>query len=375
MKLAIVYDAVYPFVRGGAERRYHELALRLARSGHDVHWYCQRYWDGPRTWRKDGITYHGVCRARPLYTRRGRRSMLEALVFGLAALRMVAGRYDVVDCCAFPFFSTFAARLAVAVRGGRLVSTWHEFWGSDYWREYLGPLGGVGAVVERATARCSGRIIAVSATTATRLGAVVDGKPVVVLRNGVATTAFRAAGPQRVDTDVLYVGRLCDYKDVELLLAAVRTAARTRPSLSCSIVGDGPHRHHLEKLAAELGVAERVRFGGALPSSEEVYDAMQAARVLVLPSRREGFGIVVVEANAVGTPAIVVAHPDNSAVELIGGRNGLVAAPDAAELAAAIDRILAEPPGTRADAAREAAQRFSWDTIAEEYARVLEAAP
>ena len=89
MRLAIVYDAVYPFVRGGAERRYHELASRLARSGHEVHWYGMHYWDGPRVWHHQGITYHGVCRPMRLYTSGGRRSILQALVFGVATLRLI----------------------------------------------------------------------------------------------------------------------------------------------------------------------------------------------------------------------------------------------------------------------------------------------
>src|SRR5258708_29960872 len=69
IKIAIVYDAVYPYSLGGGERRYYELATRLAQSGHDVHWFGMHWWDGPRVMHKDGVTYHSICPKLPLYTR------------------------------------------------------------------------------------------------------------------------------------------------------------------------------------------------------------------------------------------------------------------------------------------------------------------
>ncbi len=371
MKLAIVYDAVYPYVQGGAERRYYELALRLADRGHEVHWYGMWYWDGPRTVCKDGITYHGVCRAMPLYSRSGRRSISQAIVFGLTTLRLVSAQYDVIDCCAFPYFSTFSARVAVGLRGGKLVSTWHEFWGNEYWRSYLGLLGLVGQTIERAAASVSGQIIAVSATTARQLLVACPGLSVNVLHNGVDNRALQRVAPDRQACDLIYVGRLCDYKDIELLLDAVARVAESRPDLVCRIVGGGPHRSTLEAYAAQVGVSERVQFAGSLTSSEEVYAALASARVLVLPSRREGFGIVVVEANALGVPVVVAAHPRNSAVELIEAKNGIVAAPNVTAVASAIDQFLIEPPGERSRACREAGRRYDWDMIAVRYESLL----
>ncbi|MFH1722874.1 MAG: glycosyltransferase family 1 protein, partial [Candidatus Altiarchaeota archaeon] len=60
MKIAYVTDVVYPHVKGGCERRIAELALRLAKRGHEVHVYSQKYWEGPSVVVKDGVTYHGV---------------------------------------------------------------------------------------------------------------------------------------------------------------------------------------------------------------------------------------------------------------------------------------------------------------------------
>ena len=371
MRIAIVYDAVYPYSFGGGERRYYELAIRLARAGHEVHWYGMCWWTGPRIIHKDGVTYHGICPKLPLYTRSGRRSIIQALIFGLAAIQLVGGRFDVVDCCGFPYFSIFTARLAVAVRGGRLVSTWHEVWGREYWVSYLGWLGLLGHIVELAAARIPHDVIAVSRSTASRLAAIRQGD-VTVLPNGVDSDAIGAVSPKEYSCDIIYAGRLCDFKDIELLLSATALLALTRPSLTCRVVGSGPHQSALEMFALNAGIADRVEFEGSLPGNE-FYAAIASARAFVLPSQREGFGIVVLEANAAGVPVVVAAHPGNWAVELVGNGNGLIAAPTAVSVAAALERLLDEPPGTRADACREMARRFDWDKVAAGYqARLLE---
>jgi glycosyltransferase involved in cell wall biosynthesis len=372
MRIAIVYDAVYPYSLGGGERRYYELANRLARAGHEVHWYGMHWWSGPRIIQKDRVTYHGICPQLPLYTSSGRRSIIQALVFGLAVIQLVGGRFDVVDCCGFPYFSIFAARLAVAVRGGQLVSTWHEVWGREYWISYLRWLGLIGCIVELAAARIPDLVIAVSRSTASRLTAIRHGD-VMVLPNGVDSEVIGAVSPNEHSCDIIYAGRLCDFKDVELLLSAVALLAHARPSLTCRIVGSGPHRSALEIFSLNLGIAGRVEFEGALPGNE-FYAAIASARAFVLPSQREGFGIVVLEANAAGIPVVVAAHPGNWAVELVGDGNGLIVAPSAVSVAAALEQLLDEPPGIRADACREMARRFDWNTVAARYqARLLEA--
>lgn len=371
IKIAIVYDAVYPYSLGGGERRYYELATRLAQSGHDVHWFGMRWWKGPRVMHLDGVTYHGICPNLPLYTSSGRRSIIQALVFGLAAVWLICYRFDVVDCCGFPYFSLFSARLAVALRGGQLVSTWHEVWGREYWFSYLRWLGLIGDFIERMAARIPGLIIAVSDSTASRLTAMRRGH-VIVVPNGVDSDAIAAIAPNEFSCDIIYAGRLCDFKDIELLLSAVALLARTRPSLTCQIVGQGPHLAALEIFARNAGVADRVRFEGPLPGNA-FYAAIASARALVLPSQREGFGIVVLEANAAGVPVVVAAHPGNWAVELVENGNGIIVEPTAVSVAAALDQLLDEPPGIRADLCREIARRFDWNAVAAGYqAQLLE---
>jgi glycosyltransferase involved in cell wall biosynthesis len=375
VKIAIVYDAVFPHVKGGAERRYYELAVRLAARGHEVHWYGMRYWEGPRVQTRDGVVYHGVCRALPLYVAGGRRSIVQALVFGLACLRLIRRRYDVIDCCGFPFFSLFSARVATALRGGLLVSTWHEVWGPSYWAGYLGRLGFAGAAVERFAAAVPHSIVAVSSATADRMAGDLGRRgSIAVLPNGVDAELIESAPRPPQSHDIAYAGRLCDFKDVELLIAALPQVLASRPQTTCTIIGDGPHRLVLEEFAASTGVAAAIRFAGFVEDQQEFYGLVNASRVLALPSRREGFGIIVLEANAGGVPVIVADHPDNFARELVSGENGEVVAPVADAMAVALLRVLREAPGSREAACRDAARGHHWDSIAIRYEKLLEEA-
>ena len=146
--------------------------------------------------------------------------------------------------------------------------------------------------------------------------------------------------------------------------------ARKRiPKLKASIIGDGPERDKVIQEVERLGLQDVVDVPGFVTAAM-VHASLANALCLVLPSRREGYGLVVVEAAACGTPSIVVAGPDNAAVELIAeGENGYVAAsssPD--DLAAAIVRVHQDGSALRSATAAwfsRNAERLSLDSSLE----------
>jgi len=358
--VALVYDAVYPFQKGGGERRFHEIGRHLG----GVELYGMKGWPGAaRSTMVDGVRVHALCRARPLYTRDGRRSIPQALLFGLACLKLLGRRFDVIDCCGFPYFSLFACRLVATVRRKPLVSTWHEVWGRAYWRAYLGRLGAVGWAVERLAARLPDEIITVSATTARRLREELGYRgPIHLVPNGYDPAAVARAGRADGDAEVVFIGRLIAEKRVDLLIDALALLAAEGTPPRCRIVGDGPERAALTARAARLGLTGHVEFTGALAGAEDVLATIKAARVLALPSVREGFGMVVLEANACGVPVVTVRHPGNAAAELIAEEvNGWVVEPTADALAAAIRRAVDRP----GDAARITShvRGYAWPAV------------
>jgi glycosyltransferase involved in cell wall biosynthesis len=365
----LVYDAVYPYQKGGGERRFRALAEQLAAAGCEVDLYGMRGWKGrapvqvsPR------VRLHGLCRSRRMYTDSGRRSVLQSVLFGLACFKLIGRRFDVIDCCGFPFFSLFSCRVVAAVRRRPLVSTWHEVWGPAYWRDYLGPVGGrIGALVERAAVTLPDRIICPSRMTGRRV--VTDlgyRRTVFLLPNGVDARLADAVPRTDREVDVVFVGRLIPDKNVDLLLRALARLAADGCPVRGLVVGDGPERRRLEQLRSELGLDSSVTFTGSLVGSGDVLSAMKAAKVLVLPSTREGFGMVVLEANACGVPVITVSSPSNAAAELIHhGRNGWVVPPDVDALADAVRDAVSTP--APAGVAAHVAD-YSWERLADRYA-------
>jgi glycosyltransferase involved in cell wall biosynthesis len=370
MRICFVYDALFPYVSGGAERRNYEFARRLAER-HDVHVVTWQYWSGPATIKQDGVTLHGVGRPAPLYGADGKRTLREAVAFALRVLPvLIRQRFDVIDWAAIPFVPLPAVWIAARVTRARLVVTWHELWGA-HWLEYLPHrpvVARLARLLEKTTTRVGSRLVAVSPFTAQRLvEAGVAAERIVVLPNGVDVRRF-ATGPARRRTwDIVFVGRLIDEKRVDLLLHALAMVKRTRPRVRCAVVGDGPERQRLQALAAELGVVGNVRFTGRVDDAE-VTDYLRSAKVFTLPSEREGFGIVAIEAQAAGCVPVVVRGPHSAAATLIDdGVNGVGCAPTADALATAVVSLLTGPKRRARLQANGlvAAREYDWDRLAE----------
>jgi glycosyltransferase involved in cell wall biosynthesis len=343
MRVCLVYDCLFPHTVGGAERWYRNLAERLAGEGHQVTYLTLRQWErgsGPAV---PGVDVRVVGPRLALYTKRGRRRLLPPLVFGAGVLWHLVrhGRnYDVVHTASFPYFSLLAAALAGVGWRYRLVVDWHEVWTRSYWREYLGRVAGaVGWLVQLICVRVPHRAFCFSRLHAARLRAEGHRHNIVTLPgeyNGpLETRPARTAEPV-----VVFAGRHIPEKRVPAIPPAIARARESLPDLRAVILGDGPQRDEVVGLIAKLGLDGAIDAPGFV-SSETVDDVMGRALCLVLPSRREGYGMVVIEAAARGTPSVVVAGPDNAAVELVSeGENGFIAASASPEdLAGAISAV------------------------------------
>lgn len=369
LRIGLVYDALYPYVTGGAEKRYRELAVRLAQR-HQIHYLTWRFWDGPNEVVEDGVTLHGVGPAPSLYGADGKRTVREAAAFSARLLPLLLRqRLDVIDCSATPYVPLYAAWLASRLSHTPLVATWHEFWG-DHWLEYL-PRRPIVARVARALESGSRRLgdvsVSVSEFTARRMGLAAGDDRCPIVGNGVELEAIRHARRDPGEVDLVFVGRLIDEKRVDLLLEAIHALAGDFPDLRCTVIGDGPERAALEGRAIRLGLAGRVTFAGRVEASR-VYAVMKAARILVMPSLREGFGITVAEAQACGAVPVVVRSSLSAAPALLqDGVDGILCDPTPASLAAALASLLSAPRRVAAmsRSARLASRQYDWDRLAD----------
>jgi teichuronic acid biosynthesis glycosyltransferase TuaC len=174
---------------------------------------------------------------------------------------------------------------------------------------------------------------------------------VVHLGTDLPPLGERAAGELLVT-----VGHLIARKRHADVLRAMALLRERRPALRYRVIGDGPERGALERLAADLQLAERVRFDGQLPHPEALRRAREGA-LFVLPSVDEAFGVAYVEAMAAGIPAIGTrGEPGPEEIAAAGDGMRLVAAGDVEALAREIDALLDDrDAGAAARATVEAA--------------------
>ncbi len=225
--------------------------------------------------------------------------------------------------------------------------------------------------------RNAAKVVAVSQGVADHLrrivGLAVD--RVVVIHNPIVfpLLASRAAAP--VDEAwygtgqppvILGIGRLEPQKDFATLIRAVATLRRDRP-VRLRILGEGPLRGDLEALVREQGLEGEAQLAGFC---DNPFAQMRHAGVVVLSSIFEGFGNVLVEAMACGTPVVSTDCPSGPAEILGGGRFGrLVGVGDVPALAAAIGATIDQPPDPQVLRAR--ADDFSVDRVVRRYLEVL----
>jgi glycosyltransferase involved in cell wall biosynthesis len=331
VRIAIVYDCLFPNTVGGAERWYRDLAKHL-QERHEVTYLTRRQWDGA-----EPATPFRVVAVSPggeLYTRSGRRRIWPPIRFGIGVfwhLLRHGRRYDVVHSDAFPYFSLVGAWLAIRVRrNSGLVVDWFEVWSRAYWREYLGRLGGwVGDAIQRLCIALPDRSFVFSRLHERRLLEQGHRAPLVRLTGLYAGDSAelddRSGREPAKQPLVVFAGRHIAEKRVALIPDVIAVARRELPELRCVIYGDGPEREKVRERVSTLGLEQIVHLPGKVPE-EEVGVGIAGASCLLLPSVREGFGLVVVEAVAAGTPAVVVEGPDNAAAELVTpGINGFLA--------------------------------------------------
>jgi phosphatidyl-myo-inositol dimannoside synthase len=204
----------------------------------------------------------------------------------------------------------------------------------------------------------------------------------VIHPGGAVGAAAAAAAPEPAESRVLLsVGRLVDaYKGHDMVIRALPLILAREPNARYVVVGDGPRRRYLERLAASLSVAHAVRFVGEA-SDDEVDAWYRRCEVFVLASREsgvsggaEGYGMVFVEANLRAKP-VVGGRAGGVPDAVVDGETGLLVDPlDPAAIADAVTRLLDEPALAARlgdDGRRRALDELSWPRYTERFAAIL----
>jgi glycosyltransferase involved in cell wall biosynthesis len=283
------------------------------------------------------------------------------------------GRYDIVLECLnkLPFFSPLYSAAPV-------LALCHHLFGDAAFLQVAWPIAATVWSAERLVPPLYRREHFVTISESTRDDLVRRGvapERVEVHHPGID----RPAGPlpkiEERPPRIAFVGRLERYKNVDVLLRAVARIANRFPEAELVVIGQGGDRDRLERVAAELGVASRVRFAGFVSDAER--DAVLAdSRVCVCPSTKEGWGLTVVESNAFGVPNVATDAPGLRDSVRDGETGFLVPDGDVAAFADRIAVLLGDDAlaGRMSAAALEWSRRFDWERATDQMAAALEAA-
>jgi glycosyltransferase involved in cell wall biosynthesis len=346
---------------GGAETHLHEVFGRLARKSHTVTALVSG-WPGcaPRA-ELDGIEVH----------RSGGRHTFSLTAPAYCRRRLAGRRFDVVveDLNKVPLFTPLWTR-------SRVVLLTHHLFGLTAFQAGPWPVAAATVLLERPISLVYRRTPAVAVSESTKEDLVRRGlRPelITVIPNGIDVDFFTPAPEARaVRPTLAFLGRLKEYKRVDLVIDAVRLLADRGVDVDFLIAGEGDQRGALEGRVRRLGLDDRVTMLGFLGETEK-RDLLRRAWIHVLTSPKEGWGISNLEAAACGTPSVVSDAP-GLRESVVDGATGLhVPHGDVQALADAIGRLVADRD-LRERMGRQAsdfARTFSWEAAADAFERYL----
>lgn len=343
---------------GGSEVYVEAMAAGLVRHGARVTVFCAAHDQAPADEVVDGVRF----------VRRG----THVGIYVLGMLHLLLRRFGRVDLVVdvqngLPFFTRLATRRPVVV----LVHHVHR----EQWPVvFPGRLGRVGWWIERRLAPAlyrTSQYIAVSRATRGELIALgVDKSRIAVVHNGTSPAPHVAT--RRSPTPLLCVlGRLVPHKQVEHAVDAVVALRQRHPGVRLSIVGSGWWDEDLHKYVAEAGAADLVHFEGHADEQRK-HEILAASWLMLLPSLKEGWGLVIGEAGVHGVPTVAYRSAGGTRESIQDEYSGVLVE-DRGHFVAAVGALLDDPVRRQrlGEGARAMSHTFAWSHSQDSFAHVL----
>lgn len=373
LNIAIISDAIYPYNKGGKEKRLFEISTRLAKRGYDVTIYCMKWWPGNEIVKfENGVKLQAISKLYPLYSGK-RRSFKQAIFFTLSTMKLLKEDFDIIDADHMPHLVMFPLKFVSLIKRKKFYATWNEVWGKEYWNKYLGKLGTIAFFIEWLSARLPDEIIAVSEHTKLKLISDLKVKQKIsVVPNGIDYNQIKEVEPAFEKSDVIYAGRLLEHKNVDLIIKSISELKDKFQNIKCLIIGNGPEEKKLKELVKIFDLQKNIIFLDFLKDHTALYSLFKSSKVFAFPSTREGFGIAALEANACGIPFVTSNNVNNATKNLIEEqiKNGEIALPKPEEIAKKIELLIKKSNEFKKNKFKEYAQNYDWDNIAEEIEEV-----
>jgi glycosyltransferase involved in cell wall biosynthesis len=344
---------------GGAEIHVQRIFSRLAARGHHVRWLATGFRGASGSADSDGLHIERLGPLPAYYL----RAPLRTRRFGGERPAVV------VECLnKVPFYAPLLARVPT-------LALCHHLFGSVAFGQVAWPIAAAVVASEQGLPRAYRDVpfVAISQSTADDLvQRGLDPNQIRVVTPGLDRPRIEVDPQTSRPSRLCYVGRLEPYKRVDLMLRGAARLVGRHPDLELIVIGKGSARTALEDLAQRLGIADRVRFTGFVDEAER--DAWIAgSRACAFPSEKEGFGLTVIEANALATPVVARDAPGLRDSVRHGETGWLVDTPEAPEVAterwaSALETALRDDADARSMRERclDWSQQFDWDRATDE---------
>jgi glycosyltransferase involved in cell wall biosynthesis len=361
MRILVLCDYFYPLLIGGGEKYIYEISKRLAKDN-EVHVITKRLKGLPRYEEHENIHIHRIF----VFPEERNVPFVNILLFMLGSFfkSLRLGNFDIYH--SYPYSSLLPTFISSKIVGKPNVVTIYDVYAS-IWAKLYGVRGHLNNFFERAIIRFPyTKILTISNSTKEKLVALgAHEEKIEITYCGVDMSAYDQVSVAKSGKPrMIYVGRLVPDKHVDDLLVAL---SKLNFDAELYVVGEGPEKRDLKKLAENLGIKNKVHFTGFIDEKRKI-ELLKSAHVLVLPSTVEGFGIVLIEAMAAGAPVLVADIP--ALRELIeNGQTGLLfKARNVDELKAKLELVLKEED-LRARLSKNGynmvRRNFTWDKVAE----------
>ncbi|EZG88399.1 glycosyltransferase family group 1 protein [Gregarina niphandrodes] len=375
MKIAFfAWETLHTIPVGGIAPHVTELAAALRRVGHEVHIFTRATSVAASIKIVHGVFYHEVPFQLDKDFVRECENMCSAFVSFLLGYESETGR--AFDLCHGHDWLTARAVQAMAGLGRVAVFTMHSTESGRCGNKLFGGVSQRIRELEKAGCTAANRVICVSGVLADEVKDMygVHGDKIRVTYNGINVQnfdGFEDAAPIKerlgiapLDPTVLFVGRFVLQKGVDLLVEAAPAILRERGDLKFVIVGDGHMRSEVEARAQQLGVAGAFRFVGS-KGGAELKSLFKMCDAVVVPSRNEPFGIVVLEAWSCYKP--VIATTCGGPRDFVTpGSDGLLVDPNPDSIRWGVTEALRDFEKLRwmgEQGYQKARDSFSWDRI------------
>ena len=313
---------------GGAEVLTMEIARRLVAGGHSVEWFSASYENAPHEEVIDGVKI----------VRKGRQWTVHWHAFKHYRAN-IRERFDLVidEVNTMPFFTPLWAGIPTVLLIFQLA---REVW----WYESPFPLSVIGYGLEPLYLALyrSTPALTISRSTEIDLRHLAFRSSITIIPIGIERVSL-SNEPKESAPTFIYVGRIAPSKRIDHTVHALAEFRKATGGGVLWLVGGGPKPYldHVKKLAVQLGVDNAVAFYGRVSATDK-HRLMARAHALLMTSVREGWGLVVTESNACGTPAIVYDVP-GLRDSVRNEQTGLVVKPNPTALCGAMVRLTSDP--------------------------------